>query len=182
MPKAQPARSSDTLKKYLLSSLVVATFSIYAIHERYAAAGSVVVSPTAINDLASAGANGQSAGTVRGNAPDPNQSVVQDPPSPVPAQNGQYRDGQYVGQPTDAYYGMVQVEAVVHGGKVVDVQFLDYPHDRRTSQFINSQAMPYLKSEAIQAQNAQVDIISGATLTSEAFAQSLQTALDQAHS
>ncbi|HTP11237.1 MAG TPA: FMN-binding protein [Anaerolineae bacterium] len=40
--------------------------------------------------------------------------------------------------------------------------------------------MPYLQSEAIQAQSANVDLISGATLTSEAFAESLQAALDNA--
>jgi len=68
----------------------------------------------------------------------------------------------------------------VQGGKLTDVQFLDYPHDRRTSQRINQQADPWLIQEAIQAQSANVDIISGATLTSQAFAQSLYTALNQA--
>jgi uncharacterized protein with FMN-binding domain len=61
------------------------------------------------------------------------------------------------------------------------VQFLQYPSDRRTSQRINSIAMPYLRQEAIQAQSAQVDIISGATLTSEGFQASLQSALQAAH-
>lgn len=45
---------------------------------------------------------------------------------------------------------------------------------------INNQAMPMLRSEAIQAQSANVDTVSGATMTSEAFIQSLQSALDQA--
>jgi uncharacterized protein with FMN-binding domain len=93
---------------------------------------------------------------------------------------GQYKDGQYTGSNADAFYGNVRVEASVQNGQLTDVQFQDYPHDRRTSQEINSQAMPWLKSEAIQAQSAQVDLISGATLTSEAFVQSLQSALDQA--
>lgn len=94
--------------------------------------------------------------------------------------NGIYKNGQYTGDVTDAYYGNVQVKVIIGGGKITDVVFLDYPHDRRTSVMINTQAMPYLKTEAIQAQNANVDIVSGATATSQAFVQSLQSALAQA--
>lgn len=90
------------------------------------------------------------------------------------------KNGEYTGDVTDAYYGNVQVKIVTSGGKIIDVQFLDYPHDRRTSEMINSQAMPMLKQEAITAQNAQVDIVSGATQTSLAFKQSLQSALNKA--
>ena len=91
-----------------------------------------------------------------------------------------YKDGTFTGPAVDAYYGNVQVEAIIQGGKITQVKFLDYPHDRRTSQMINNQAMPWLNSEAITAQSAQVDIISGATFTSEGFQQSLQAALTQA--
>jgi uncharacterized protein with FMN-binding domain len=55
-----------------------------------------------------------------------------------------------------------------------------YPNDRRTSIRINATAVPDLQQEAIQAQSANVDIISGATLTSQAFVQSLQVALNSA--
>jgi uncharacterized protein with FMN-binding domain len=110
------------------------------------------------------------------------QPVQQKAPTATPAlaSNGQYRDGQYVGASVDAYYGLVQVKAVVQNGRLVDVQFLSYPSDRRTSQRINSVATPRLTSEAIQAQSANVNIVSGATLTSEAFVQSLKSALTQA--
>ncbi|MBU6321496.1 MAG: FMN-binding protein [Patescibacteria group bacterium] len=99
-------------------------------------------------------------------------------PAPKPA--GQYADGTYTGSSADAYYGMVQVRATVAGGKVTNVTFLSYPSDRSTSRYINGQAMPYLSQEAIQAQNANVDIVSGATDTSLAFRQSLASALAQA--
>jgi uncharacterized protein with FMN-binding domain len=69
---------------------------------------------------------------------------------------------------------------VIQNGKIANIQFLDYPHDRRTSQEINTQVMPWLTQEAIQAQSANINIISGATLTSEAFANSLQSALNSA--
>jgi uncharacterized protein with FMN-binding domain len=70
----------------------------------------------------------------------------------------------------------------VSQGRLTDVQFLQYPSDRSRSVFINRVADPMLTSEAIQAQGAQVDIISGATDSSEAFMQSLSDALSQAQS
>jgi uncharacterized protein with FMN-binding domain len=72
------------------------------------------------------------------------------------------------------------VKAVIEGGKLVDVVFLDYPHDRKTSERVNQQAMPYLKQEAIQAQSSEVDIVTGATQTSLAFKKSLSAALMKA--
>ncbi len=101
-------------------------------------------------------------------------------PAPAPKPKGQYKDGVYTGSVQDAYYGNVQVQATVSGGKITGVQFLQYPNDRSTSIYINSQAMPYLQQEAIAAQSANIDIVSGATDTSQAFVQSLASALAQA--
>jgi uncharacterized protein with FMN-binding domain len=72
------------------------------------------------------------------------------------------------------------VQAIVSQGKITDVKFLEYPSDRSRSQFINSVADPELVSEAIQAQSSHVDVITGATDSSEAFMQSLADALSQA--
>jgi uncharacterized protein with FMN-binding domain len=77
-------------------------------------------------------------------------------------------------------WGLVRVQAVVQGGQLRNVQVLDYPSDRRTSQRINQQVLPWLQTEVIQAQSANVDIISGATLTSQAYMRSLQVALNNA--
>ncbi len=98
----------------------------------------------------------------------------------VAAKNGQYKDGTYTGPEVDATYGLVQVQAVVQNGKIANVQFLEYPNDRRTSVRINSYAVPYLQQEAVQVQSANVDWITGATLTSQAFQMSLQAALAKA--
>lgn len=92
-----------------------------------------------------------------------------------------YKDGSYTGTVADAYYGSVEVKATISGGKITDVTFLQYPDTHDTSVYINRQAMPYLQQEAVQAQSAQVNTISGATYTSQAFQQSLTSALDQAH-
>ncbi|HSX02003.1 MAG TPA: FMN-binding protein [Candidatus Saccharimonadia bacterium] len=90
-----------------------------------------------------------------------------------------YKDGTYTGNATDMEHGIVQVSAVISGGKLTDVQFLQLPQDGRSGE-ISSLAGPQLRSEALKTQSAQVDIVSGATQTSQAFAQSLQSALSQA--
>lgn len=100
--------------------------------------------------------------------------------TPAPKPTGQYKDGTYTGNAADAYYGYIQVQAVVSGGKLTDVVFLQYPNDRRTSIEINTQAMGYLKIEALEAQSANVDIVSGASDSSQAFIESLGTALAMA--
>ncbi len=100
--------------------------------------------------------------------------------TPAAASNGQYKNGTYTGPQVDAFYGVVQVQTTIQNGKIANVQFLQYPNDRRTSVRINSYAVPVLQQEAVQAQNANVDMITGATLTSQAFAMSLQAALQQA--
>ncbi|MHB8710103.1 MAG: FMN-binding protein [Minisyncoccota bacterium] len=106
------------------------------------------------------------------------QITVPAPQKPV----GRYVDGSYTGNSADAYYGIVQIKIAVQNGRLAGVQFLQYPSDRDTSRFINSQAMPLLTQEAIQAQSAQVDGVSGATDTSQAFVQSLASALSRAKS
>ena len=91
-----------------------------------------------------------------------------------------YKDGTYTGAIADAYYGPVEIQATVKNGTIANVAFLQYPNTHSTSVFINGQAMPMLTQEAISAQSANVDIISGATDTSLAFRQSLASALAKA--
>ena len=91
-----------------------------------------------------------------------------------------YKDGEYTGVSVDAFYGRVQVVAIVEGGKIVDVKFLDYPQEQATSVQISGAAVKVLRVEAIQSQQAQVDIVSGATQTSKAFRESMASALAQA--
>ena len=115
----------------------------------------------------------------------PDNSISVQTPTPIssPKQTiagGLYKDGQYLGSVADAYYGYVQVEAVINNGYITDVKFLQYPNDRSTSRYINSVAMPRLTQEAISSQSAKVQIVSGATDTSGAFRQSLASALNKA--
>jgi uncharacterized protein with FMN-binding domain len=78
-------------------------------------------------------------------------------------------------------YGDVQVAAVVRGSKLLDVKALHLTDANGTSRSISANAAPQLRSEALQAQSAHIDTVSGATYTSEGYRQSLQAALDSAH-
>ena len=97
-----------------------------------------------------------------------------------PMMNRIWNDGTYTGDLVDAYYGNVQVSATISGDKITNIAFLDYPQDRSTSLQKSNYAMPILKREAISAQSANVDTVSGVTYTSEAFIKSLSSALAQA--
>jgi uncharacterized protein with FMN-binding domain len=77
-------------------------------------------------------------------------------------------------------YGPVQVQAQITNGKLVAVAVVQYPDGDGRSVRINQRALPQLQSEALSAQSAQVDTVSGATYTSEAYARSLQSAIDEA--
>src|SRR6478736_3364791 len=83
------------------------------------------------------------------------------------------------GPVVDTRYGPVQVEVVVAGGKISDVVALQLPTGRRSGQ-ISQVAAPILHDEALQAQSAKIDLVSGATYTSDAYTQSLQAAIDTA--
>lgn len=89
--------------------------------------------------------------------------------------------GTFTGATVDTRYGAVQVRIVVSGQKVVDIQALALPRDRARSAAISQYSAPILRSEAIQAQSALIDIVSGATYTSIAYSRSLDSALRQAH-
>ncbi|MGA2967699.1 MAG: FMN-binding protein [Candidatus Levyibacteriota bacterium] len=93
---------------------------------------------------------------------------------------GSYKNGNYVGSVQDAFYGNIQVQVSISNGRITAVTFLQYPNDNRTSQYVNSQADPILAQEAIQAQSSQVNIVSGASASSQAFQASLADALSQA--
>jgi len=73
------------------------------------------------------------------------------------------------------------VELTVAGSKVTDVSVLQYPNGNGRDQEINSYALPLLIQETLDAQSANIDMISGATVTSDGYVQSLQSALDQAN-
>lgn len=101
-------------------------------------------------------------------------------PSPSPT-GPTYKDGQYTGQDFPNQFGDTQVKVTISGGRITDVQAVQLPFDRPRSAEISQYAAPQLHDEVLQAQSAQIDSLSGATYTSDTYAQSVQSALDQAH-
>jgi uncharacterized protein with FMN-binding domain len=165
------------LKKYSIATITVVILGSYALWSNSNSSDQIIVgsnstspsagniNPPKVTDTTSSGG-----ATV---------AVINPKPKPKPVA-GQYQDGTYTGSVADAVYGNLQVAAVIQGGKLTDVQFLDYPQDRGQSIRINSYSSPILREEAIAAQSAQVDTVSGATASSGAFRESLASALAQA--
>lgn len=203
MSRNQPAHSFNPIRilsKFVVSSFVIFTFVIYAVHEHMVNAdptinvvgtASALVSEPIVSlpQIAPTSAPvvlavPQAAPTAVPTRPPTATAVARATPKPVPTvkptPKGLYRDGAYTGLVADAFYGVVQVKATIQNGKIASVEFVRYPNDRRTSVRINNYAVPHLQTEAIRAQSANVDIISGATLTSDAFVESLQAALNRA--
>lgn len=87
----------------------------------------------------------------------------------------------YTGDAVDTRWGVVQVEITVEQGEITRSQAVRYPQDNPRDQEINSYALPVLAQEVTAAQSANIDAVSGATVTSDGYIRSLQSAIDQAH-
>ncbi len=190
------------MKQFLISFVLIVAFVAYAFYYNIAAQNpnssnstvstnttntnsnsGVVVTDTTTNGGASS--NGNTVTQTHIPAQVPVKTPVQTPvpvitPVVVKKTTGQYVDGIYTGAAINEYYGTVQVAAVISGGRLTKVTFLQYPTDRSTSKAINQRATPQLAAQAIQVQSANVSGVSGASATSDAFSQSLASALSQA--
>jgi uncharacterized protein with FMN-binding domain len=87
----------------------------------------------------------------------------------------------YTGGVADTRWGPVQVQITVRGGKITRSRAVQYPQGTNVDAQINSYALPILDQEVVQKQSVSIDTISGATVTSDGYLQSLQSAIDQAH-
>jgi uncharacterized protein with FMN-binding domain len=89
--------------------------------------------------------------------------------------------GTYPGAVVETRFGAVQVQITVQSGKITDVTALQLTDAERKSIQISNRAAPLLRTEVLAAQSADVQTISGATVTSDAYLSSLQAALDAAN-
>ena len=87
----------------------------------------------------------------------------------------------YTGDAVSTRFGDVQVEITVKDGKITKSAVLQVPWNNGKDQEINSYAVPILNSETVDAQSANIDMVSGATYTSNGYIGSLQSAIDQAN-
>lgn len=88
-------------------------------------------------------------------------------------------DGIYTGAAVGSEFGDFQVEISVVNGVMTSVTTLDEPGDRK-SERINASAIPYYTEQALDLQSADLDAMSGATVTWESWGASLESALEQA--
>jgi uncharacterized protein with FMN-binding domain len=149
------------MKKYLALIVVIVLIGAAIIFYRMSSA----TSPTAATTPNAAAATGNTTSTSGSGTPPPTSTT--------------YTDGTYTGSVADAFYGQVQVQATIQNGAITSVKFLTYPTGGNSS-VVSARAVPLLMQEAITVQSANVDIVSGATQTSQAFQQSLGAALAEA--
>lgn len=174
------------MKKIFISLAILFVFIIYSAGIRHQVPvlkkpSSLIATTSAPSGSSTSTNNSSSAATANGSSSSATGTGSgSSAGSSSSASSGKFKDGKYTGSVNDAYYGSVQVEVTISGGKITGVKFLQYPDTHSTSVYINQQAMPYLQQEAIHAQSANVQLISGATFTSQAFIQSLSSALSQA--
>jgi uncharacterized protein with FMN-binding domain len=143
---------------------VVLLFSYHTSTDSTTAGGSRVVQL-----LASSGSASRS-GTSNGKGSPPPQ------PSPAPVASATF-----TGEVAETRWGPVQVQITVQGRTIVKSQAVQYPQGNGRDWQINSYALPFLDQEVVQQQSAAIDTVSGATVTSDGYLQSLQSAIDQAH-
>jgi uncharacterized protein with FMN-binding domain len=108
-------------------------------------------------------------------------SVAAPAAAPAPVAGAPAAAGTTVtGTTASTRWGPVQVQITVAGGKVTAVDVVQYPDGNGKDREINSYAIPTLVQETLSAQNANIDMVSGATVTSDGYLTSLQSALDTA--
>lgn len=90
-----------------------------------------------------------------------------------------YTDGTFTGSQATSRYGAFSVSVTISSGKITAVSVDDTAYDNHSEQ-INSYALPELKQQTLSSQSGSVDGVSGATFTSSAYEESLQSALDKA--
>lgn len=115
----------------------------------------------------------------------PTPTIAASTPTPTPTtttSSNTLKNGTYKGSVSYTRFGNVQVSITVSGGKITAVSNLQLPDEDNRSAQISGYAGPELQSQALAAQSANIDGVSGATYTSRGYAESLQAAIDAAKS
>lgn len=129
--------------------------------------------PGAVPAGAASGGGSSASGSAGGTGSAPSTGSTTTQPSTAPS-------GTYTGASVGTRWGNVQVEITVQNGQVVDARAVQVPDGNSMDQQINSYAVPVLEGETVQAGSARIDAVTGATVTSEGYISSLQSALDEA--
>jgi len=158
------------MKKTLIILLVVALLGILAATLKPSPQSTTTTSASAVSPTKTAATN-ITAAVVTPSATTATTSTTT---------TGQYKDGSYTGTTSSNSYDDIQVAIVISGGKITTITTPTLRGDSGHSTQINNYAVPQLKNQALAAQSASIDGVSGASYTTEAYVNSLQSALDQA--
>ncbi len=175
------------MKKYLVSFLVLVAFGLYLAFSNQSSTTTTGTTPIAVTGTPTSTFKNPDIGNINPggtNSGGPSAGGTTDTGtaggSGTTVASGAYKDGAYTGNVADAIFGPLQVAVTVQGGELTNVTFPQYPNDSGHTREVSTMALPILRQEAITAQSANVNVVSGATQTSEAFMQSLGDALAQA--
>lgn len=143
-------------------------------------AGAPAATTTTGNASGSSGSSGSSSANGSATGAPAQRRSSSSPSSSSSSSAGKTGTKTYTGAAIDTQYGPVQVQITVTNGKLSKVDAIEYPTQDPRDQEINSYAIPALDQEAVSAGSSHIDMVSGATYTSEGYIQSLQSALDKA--
>ena len=141
---------------------------------------------TSTNSPAATSSQTSATSTGSGAAPPDPSSEPTDPssqptdPSSQPTAAGSSAAQTYQGSTVQTRWGPVQVQITVTSGTITAVDVLQHPSENPKDAEINDYALPVLVQDTLKAQSATIDMVSGATVTSDGYVQSLQSALDKA--
>ncbi len=172
-----------------LLSTISALVLLFSYHTSTGAGtGTSIVAAGDVNGTSSGSAGAGGSTDTPSTTTDPGSSGSTDAPSATPdpspsesAGSSASSSGTFTGDAIETQFGPVQVQITVSDGKVTKSVVTQVPWNDRRDQEINSYAVPILNDEVVQAQSAGIDMVSGATFTSDGYIQSLQSALDQAN-
>jgi uncharacterized protein with FMN-binding domain len=149
-----------------LAGTVTALVMLFGYHTSTAGSGTTTAVPTGPVTSGSSNSSDSSSGSSSGDS------------SGSSAAGGSQT---YTGDTVQTQWGPVQVQVTVRGGEITDVTTLQHPSGNPRDEEINAYALPVLRESVLSAQSADIDLVSGATVTSQGYVGSLQSALDQAN-
>jgi uncharacterized protein with FMN-binding domain len=158
-----------------LAGTVSGLLMLFSYHTSLGAGGTVALPPIGAGTSTTSGSSGATTDGSGSSSP----SGSSDGSSSGSSSAGS--SGTVTGDTAQTRWGPVQVQITVAAGKITAVDAVQYPNGNGRDQEINSYALPVLAQEAVAAQGADIDLVSGATVTSDGYVQSLQSALDKAN-
>lgn len=108
-------------------------------------------------------------------------SPPSDPSTPTTTSGSGSSKQTVKGSVAQTRWGPVQVQLTISGDRITKASVLQYPNGNGRDAEINGYALPILTKETVAAQSAEIDMVSGATVSSDGYLESLQSALDQAN-